>query len=159
MNLGYLSRTPQYSNVVDNNTNQFFVAIENEKISAIEVGYGYRAKKFKANLNAYYTYWQNKPFPFGVKVPDPTDPGEFLQANVNGMDALHYGIEFDGIYYLSEKITLDFSLNFFTEARSFCTISGIIYPYILMSNVLLTERSSPFAISFTVLKLSMRAIN
>ena len=132
VNLGYLSRTPQYSNVVDNNTNQFFVAIENEKISAIEVGYGYRAKKFKANANAYYTYWQNKPFPFGVKVPDPTDPGEFLQANVNGMDALHYGIEFDGIYYLSEKITLDFMAsigNWTWNSSETIDVLGTLYQF------------------------------
>lgn len=107
VNIGYLSRTPQYSNVIDNNTNEFFVEIKNEIILATEAGYGYRSKKFNGNVNAYYTQWKNKPFPFGVKVPDPQDPGEFLQANVNGMDALHMGIEFDGTYYLSQKVSFD----------------------------------------------------
>ena len=62
LNLGYLSRTPQYSNVVDNNTNEFFVEILNEKIYATEIGYGFRSKKISANVNGYFTYWENKTF-------------------------------------------------------------------------------------------------
>lgn len=107
VNAGYLSRTPQYSNVVDNNTNTFFVEIANENIMAVELGYGYRSKKISINANGYYTYWQNKPFPFGVQVPDPNDPTEFVQANINGMDALHMGIEVDAAYYITKNLTLE----------------------------------------------------
>ena len=38
LNLGYLNRTPQYSNVVDNNTNTFFDNLVNEKILASRNG-------------------------------------------------------------------------------------------------------------------------
>jgi hypothetical protein len=107
VNIGYLSRTPQFSNVVDNNTNEFFVEILNERIYAAEVGYGYRSPKVSINVNGYYTYWQNKPFPFGVSIPDPTDPTEFVRANVNGMDALHYGGEVDLAYEITKKLTLE----------------------------------------------------
>ncbi len=107
MNIGYLSRTPQFSNVIDNNTNTVFEEILNEKIYAFEVGYGYRSKKFSLNGNGYFTYWQNKPFPFGVSIPNPLDPLEFVRANVNGMDALHMGIEFDAAYNLSKKLTFE----------------------------------------------------
>jgi hypothetical protein len=107
VNTGYLSRTPQYSNVIDNNTNSFFEEILNENIIAFEAGYGYRSKKFSANVNGYYTYWENKPFPFGVSVPDPNDPTQFIRANVNGMDALHMGIEFDGVYKLFKNLSLE----------------------------------------------------
>lgn len=107
MNLGYLNRTPQFSNVVDNNTNTFFEEILNEKIYAIEAGYGFRSKKVSSNVNGYFTYWENKPFPYGVSVPNPADPTEFVRANVNGMDALHYGGEFDIAYYLNKKLTLE----------------------------------------------------
>jgi hypothetical protein len=107
MNLGYLNRTPQYSNVVDNNTNEFFVEILNEKIYAAEFGYGFRSKKVSLNGNAYFTFWENKPFPFGVSVPDPLDPTEFVRANVNGMDALHMGGEVDVAYRVTKKLSLE----------------------------------------------------
>lgn len=112
LNVGYLNRTPQYSNVIDNNTNTFFVEILNEKIYATEVGYGFRSKKVSLNVNGYYTYWENKPFPFGVSVIDPKDPTEYVQANVNGMDALHMGGELDVAYIPHKKITLEGMISY-----------------------------------------------
>ena len=107
MNIGYLNRTPQFSNVVDNNTNTFFIEILNEKIYACELGYGFRSKKLSLNANGYYTYWENKPFPFGVSVPDPLDPTEFVRANVNGMDALHVGLEIDAAWRFNKMLTFE----------------------------------------------------
>lgn len=107
LNLGYLDRTPLFSNVIDNNTNEFFEEILNEKIYAFELGYGYRSKKLSINTNGYFTMWKNKPFPFGVNVPDPDDPGSFIRANVNGMDALHMGIELDIAYKIIRTLTLE----------------------------------------------------
>lgn len=107
MNVGYLSRTPQFSNVIDNNTNTVFEEILNEKIYAIEAGYGYRSKKVSMNVNGYYTYWENKPFPYGVSVPNPLDPTEFVRANVNGMDALHMGGEVDIAYDITKQLTVE----------------------------------------------------
>ncbi len=108
MNLGYLSRTPQFSNVIDNNTNTFFAEIVNEKIQAIEAGYSFANKKYGININGYFTNWKNKPFPFGVAVPDPTDPTESIRLNVNGMDAIHYGGELDFGYKINNKHSLEF---------------------------------------------------
>lgn len=107
VNTGYLSRTPLFSNVIDNNTNTYFEEILNEVILAFEAGYGYRSKRFSANVNGYYTYWQNKPFPFGVAIPDPNDPTQFIRANVNGMDALHMGIEVDGVYKVLKNLAIE----------------------------------------------------
>ncbi|MDX1653384.1 MAG: TonB-dependent receptor [Brumimicrobium sp.] len=112
LNLGYLSRTPQYSNVIDNNTNEFFVEIVNENIMAGEIGYGFRSKKLSFNVNGYYTYWENKPFPFGVSIPDPMDPTEFIRANVNGMDALHMGAELDGVYNILKNLTVEAMISY-----------------------------------------------
>lgn len=112
LNLGYLSRTPQYSNVVDNNTNEFFEEILNENIYAFELGYGFRSKKVSVNVNGYYTYWQNKPFPYGVSIPDPQDPTEFLTANVNGMDALHMGAEVDASYRITKKLSVEGMISY-----------------------------------------------
>ncbi len=107
MNLGWLNRTPQFSNVVDNNTNSLFKEILNEKIYAIELGYGFRSKKVSFNVNGYYTIWQNKPFPYGIQVEDPNDPGTYVRANVNGMDAIHMGIEGDVSWYVHPKVTIE----------------------------------------------------
>ncbi len=112
VNIGYLDRTPMFSNVIDNNTNKFFKEIVNEKIYAFEAGYGFRHKKISVNANGYYTMWQNKPFPFGVNVPDPSDPGTFIRANVNGMDALHMGVEVDAAYNITKKITLEGMISY-----------------------------------------------
>ncbi len=111
-NIGILSRTPQFSNVIDNNTNAFFYEIENEKIQALEFGYNYIGKRIGFNINTYATNWQNKPFPFGVAVPDPQDPTTFIYVNVNGMDAIHLGGEVDIAYNISKKISAEFMFSF-----------------------------------------------
>jgi hypothetical protein len=111
MNVGYLSRTPQFSNVIDNNTNKFFEQILNEKVYALEAGYNFANERFGVNVNGYYTIWQNKPFPFGVAVPDPNDPTEFIRININGMDALHVGGEVDVAYKISKKWSSEFMFS------------------------------------------------
>jgi outer membrane receptor for ferrienterochelin and colicin len=103
INLGFLNRTPQFSNVIDNNSNEFFGIINNEQIIAVEGGYNYAGKKFGVNFNAYATNWRNKPMPFGVAVPDPQDPTEFIRININGMNAVHLGGEIDIAYKLNDK--------------------------------------------------------
>jgi hypothetical protein len=112
VNLGFLNRTPQFSNVIDNNTNSFFGEIVNEKILAAEAGYNYANKFFGFNLNGYFTNWKNKPFPYGVAVPDPQDPTEFIRININGMDAIHMGGELDIAYNISKKLSMEFMFSF-----------------------------------------------
>jgi iron complex outermembrane receptor protein len=111
LNVGYLSRTPQFSNVIDNNTNTFFREILNEKVYAVEGGYGFSNERFGVNVNGYYTVWENKPFPFGVAVPDPNDPTEFIRININGMDALHIGGEIDVAWKMSKKWSSEFMFS------------------------------------------------
>jgi len=112
VNLGYLNRTPQFSNVIDNNSNAFFTEIMNEKILASEGGVNYANKNFGINFNAYATNWKNKPFPYGVAVPDPNDPTESIRVNINGMDAVHMGGEVDFAYNISKKVTADMMFSF-----------------------------------------------
>lgn len=106
-NAGYLSRTPQFSNVIDNNTNSFFAEIKNEIIQAVELGYNYADSKFGVNVNGYFTNWKNKPFPFGVQIPDPNDPTASIYINVNGMDAIHYGGEVDMAYNITKRLSTE----------------------------------------------------
>ena len=111
INVGFLNRTPQFSNVIDNNSNSFFGEIVNEKILSAEGGYNYAKEKFGFNINAYATNWKNKPFPYGVPVPDPNDPTESIRVNINGLDAVHLGGEFDAAFKFSKKLSGDIMVS------------------------------------------------
>ncbi len=112
VNLGYLNRTPQFSNVIDNNTNAFFGTFTNELILALEGGMKYADNKFGINLNGYATNWKNKPFPYGVSVPDPNDPTESIRVNINGMDAIHLGGELDIAFNITKKLSAEFMVSY-----------------------------------------------
>ncbi|NLR94024.1 TonB-dependent receptor [Flammeovirga agarivorans] len=93
-NVGYISRQPYMRAVFLNYKNDVNDQAVNEKILSGEVGYGYRTKGFKVNVNAYYTYWQDKAFTKTVY----DDAGQSYSANLLGVDALHKGIELDMTY-------------------------------------------------------------
>ena len=103
INLGYISKSPRFNNVYDY-SNQLFRDIQNESVIAAEMGYSYRSRLFSANLNSYYTSWQNKPSNGGVII---SFDDETYRANINGMDALHKGIEFDFIYKILPNLSVE----------------------------------------------------
>ena len=107
VNLGYLSKAPRFNNVFDYD-NALWRDINNEYVKAIEGGYSYSSPTFSANLNVYYTVWENKPVESGSKVSVEVQPGEFEDqtVNINGMDALHKGIELDFVYKINSKLEL-----------------------------------------------------
>ena len=107
LNLGYLNKAPRMNNVFDYD-NGLYRDIQNEKVKAIEVGYSFTSGQFSANLNAYYTVWENKPVDQGSKVSVEVQPGEFEEQtiNINGMDALHKGVELDFIYKVSSNLEI-----------------------------------------------------
>ncbi len=107
LNVGYLSRTPQFSNVIDNQNNRVFDTLVNENIMAFEIGYGLRSKKVSLNFNGYFTRWENRPLPFGLTIQDPNDPLENIVVNIPGMDALHMGGEVDVAYRITKNLTLE----------------------------------------------------
>lgn len=111
VNLGYLNRTPMFSNVIDNNYNKFFGVMTNEKILASEFGITYANKFIGFNLNGYLTNWKNKPFPYGVAVPDPNDPSESIYVNINGMDAIHRGGELDVTWQIHKKVSTEWMFS------------------------------------------------
>ncbi|NQV02087.1 MAG: hypothetical protein HQ542_05550, partial [Bacteroidia bacterium] len=88
-NLGYLSRAPRFSNVFDND-NQEFLDIRNEIIQAVEIGYSYNSKKVSLNVNGYVTWWNNKPLDNAIYATFEEDR---YPVNINGIDAFHTGIE------------------------------------------------------------------
>jgi len=102
VNTGLLSRPTRYTNMI--NSNAFnslpitvFADAKNEIIRALEGGYQFRSQTFSANVNAYWTNWLNKPLDRAPSVlSDPSDPeSERIPVNINGVAALHKGIELD----------------------------------------------------------------
>lgn len=108
VNLGYLSKTRDFKYYFQGYTSNFLPdsITENERVKAIEFGYSYTSKKFSANVNAYYTRWENKPTnQVRGKWDDPVTGTEgYTYGDIPGMDALHIGIEIDFIYKITHNL-------------------------------------------------------
>lgn len=91
INLGYLSKAQRFNNVFDYN-NTLFKNIENEKVSAFELGYSFYNSRFTFNANTYYTVWKNKPTDraITIKIEDRD-----YSVNINDMNARHMGLELE----------------------------------------------------------------
>jgi outer membrane receptor for Fe3+-dicitrate len=100
-NLGRLERAPRFTNVFDFNGNEMLDP-KNEEVMAIEAGMKYKSKRLSFNFNIYRTQWTNKPLD---RTPSYTDAdGNRFNYNVNGLKALHQGIELEGIVVLVPRI-------------------------------------------------------
>ena len=102
MNLGYLEKAPKFRNIFDFD-NRLFANIRNEEVAAIELGHSYSSNIISTNLNLYHTQWRNKPQSGSAVVG-----GEPIMYNINGINALHKGIELDVSIKVHEKISLEF---------------------------------------------------
>lgn len=109
-NFGYMSKAPIFNNVYDKYSIDLLAEIQNEYIKAVELGYSFRERKVAINSNVYYTVWENKP---GKPVSYPINDEETGYGNVQGMDALHKGIEVDFAYKVLDNLKLQglFSLG------------------------------------------------
>lgn len=90
-NVGYFQKAPMFDGVFINFINDINTGAKNEKTMAFELGYGFKSKNFSANVNGYYTNWKNKFFRRSIRQPD----GQFYSANIEGVNALHKGLEMD----------------------------------------------------------------
>ncbi len=116
INVGYLNIAPKVTTVFDNN-NKEFLDIKNQKVSSIELGYGFKSTRFSSNVNVYYTLWKNKPPQY---TPTVVTPDGTFSYNINGLDALHKGIELDFNYKICKKIGFEGLVSF----GDWKTISG-----------------------------------
>lgn len=103
-NVGYFSRAPYFSSVflakdVSNAINNDAV---NENVFSTELGYGYRAKYAKVNLNVYRTHWKNKSLSGSIDSQDP-NRGRY---NAQGVNAIHQGIELDFVLNPTKRLRL-----------------------------------------------------
>lgn len=102
-NLGYFETTPVFDAIFINFVNEINEGAKNEKTLAFELGYGYQSQSFAANVNAYYTNWKDKFFRRSIRQPD----GEFYSANIEGVNALHTGIEGDFRWKATENLEIN----------------------------------------------------
>lgn len=74
--------------------------LRNEKISSVEIGYGFKSEKFRANLNGYYTDWKDRFVRVTGIAYNNADgtPGTNGTASLTGVREVHMGVELETFY-------------------------------------------------------------
>jgi len=99
VNAGYYSKQPMHGTMYLNNTNTLNPNYTNEKIIGVEAGYGFRSQGSVVNINIYRTTWDDR--------YARTRNSSLLQyTDYLGVNEIHKGIEIDGRFKASEKLTL-----------------------------------------------------
>lgn len=98
-NVGYYERQPFLTAVYPSNKQVLNPNLTNEKIFSTELGYGFRSGNLRANVNLYRTSWKDR---FQRRTTTGTNFAE-----INGVQQVHTGAEFDANYKISDKINLE----------------------------------------------------
>ncbi len=101
-NAGYYSRAPYHNFVYINYSNDINPNLANEKITAFELGYGFKSRKFTAKLNAYYTTWQDK----WAKGSYRDTSGAAHTIYFQGISETHTGVELEMKYKVTKRLEL-----------------------------------------------------
>jgi outer membrane receptor protein involved in Fe transport len=101
-NAGFISRQPQFDAVFPNFANVVNPDLQNEKITSFELGYGFLAKDFRLNVNAYSTNWGNR----FVSRSIPNAEGNTGTAQFKNIDVVHNGLEIEATYNASSDLRL-----------------------------------------------------
>ena len=97
-NAGYISRQPNFDAVFPNYRNDVNPDLQNEKITSVEVGYGFVNSALKLNVNVYSTNWGNRFLSRGFSYVDGAGENQFGTAQFKDVDVTHNGIEVEGTY-------------------------------------------------------------
>ncbi|MDL2255618.1 TonB-dependent receptor [Parabacteroides sp. OttesenSCG-928-K15] len=95
LNLGFISRPPSFSGGVflqSTTSNEINKDAVNEKVFSVEFGYGFRSPFLTGNFNIYHTNWNDKTM---ARSGDFKDKSDRYTINMQGVDAIHQGIEID----------------------------------------------------------------
>lgn len=109
LNAANISKAPYFKFVFGNFTNVPVQNLQNEKINTIEAGYKFESHAFNSQVNAYYTYWRN----VSILSNEYVQLENNLQsrAMINGLDALHKGIELELSARILENVRTGAMLN------------------------------------------------
>jgi len=74
--------------------------LRNEKVSSVEIGYGFKSDKFRANLNGYYTDWKDRFVRVtGIAYTNSDgSAGTNGTASLTGVREVHMGVELETFY-------------------------------------------------------------
>jgi len=100
-NAGYISRQPQFDAVFPNFANKVNPDLQNEKITSLELGYGYISSKLDVNVNLYSTNWGNR----FISRSLANAQGDAGSAQFKNVDVVHNGLEVEGKYRASNKLS------------------------------------------------------
>lgn len=106
-NAAFISKAPYFKYVFGNFTNVPVINLKNEQISTVELGYRFENRSVKANLNAFYTLWNNVSLLSDEYVQ--LENNLQTRAMINGLNAIHKGIEFE----FNARIDRNFSVGGF----------------------------------------------
>jgi outer membrane cobalamin receptor len=101
-NTGFISRQPLFDAVFPNYANVINPDLQNEEIKSLEVGYGYTTRKLDVKVNAYSTSWGNR----FVTRSLTNQQGVDGFAQFRNIDVVHNGIEVEGEYRATNRLTL-----------------------------------------------------
>ncbi|NLP57609.1 carboxypeptidase-like regulatory domain-containing protein [Lutibacter sp. B1] len=106
-NIGYFEKAAGFDAVFQNYDNEHINKdAENQKIFSVELGYGYKSEKLKADLNIYRTQWDDRTF-----TDNFTEDGVNYFVNLLGVNALHQGVELELVYKPTTKLTFNGMLS------------------------------------------------
>lgn len=97
VNAGYFTRAPYMNAVFADRNISINKGAKYERITTFEVGYGFNNEHWNIAVNAYYTKWMDKFLRQSI--------GD-ISANIAGLDALHYGVEFVATYKPTDALTV-----------------------------------------------------
>ena len=102
-NVGRINRPPLVDGVFTNADYDFTEAedITSEKITSLELGYGYFGSNFKAKVNVYSTVWGDRTFRRSTSVGD-----QGITIVYNDVEQTHSGIEGEFTWYPSSRLRL-----------------------------------------------------
>lgn len=113
-NAGFISRAPFFSRgvfVQSTTSNALNRNPLNEKVYSFELGYGYTTQPFALTLNAYYTKWLDKTTARGGVVSRGEHEGDRYFMNMQGVDALHMGVELNCAWVPVQWLNIDGMLS------------------------------------------------
>lgn len=107
VNAGYYSKQPLFDAVFLNFVNDVNPDLTNEKILGVEVGYGLNLGDFRTKINLYRTSWKDRFVSLGIETSD----GDEGNANINGVEQVHLGVEIEANYRASEIVQFNGMLS------------------------------------------------